>query len=324
MVNLFWLCKPKRVVVPSLSGTSSGRKRGRASDVSWDYSACARQHIDSHIIKIPLEAAQLLYGVHHKMPAKTDWINSAPLTLSGVRGYRPAHIHNPISNWATENLMHYRHAVYYGLALCKEYTHRYKRTHACEEHLEWLRLNEPAIPCDPSSIRDPPLAMPDQYKLVSDPTVDPLDDYLPSDEVDLGSTDAHPTQTAPALSGSPPQPISKRRRRNQPASSPPAAAQVAPAASAAATQPASKRRRTNQPTSANVAAGAAAHSTDYMFSWQVYQSYRNYYLGEKLKIRMSGFGDRAKPVWVQAHLDQRGVSNSLVSDAGLPAGSDSD
>lgn len=81
MVNLFWL-HPPRVV--------SGR---------LDYVACATQHLDAHVIKIPLEATQLLYNAHHRYPVSSGWKDAAPLTGLGDHGYREVHHHNPISKW---------------------------------------------------------------------------------------------------------------------------------------------------------------------------------------------------------------------------------
>lgn len=145
-----------------------------------NYSWCARQHIDAHIIKIPLEAAQLLYAAHHALPAADDWRTRAPMAGTGERGYRPTHMNNPLSKWLRESAAHYRHAVAYGLALCEEYSHRYGREHACEAHLHWLKGHEPAIPdvyTHPDDhgeenevarfriARAPPCAMPDEFKV---------------------------------------------------------------------------------------------------------------------------------------------------------------
>jgi hypothetical protein len=148
MVNLFWLHPACR--------TAGG---------SLDYSSSARSHIDAHITKIPVEAAQLMYGAHHSHPTAEGWIESAPRRLSGDRGYKPVHMRNPLRLWISENAHHYRHVAAYAMALCREYTHRYGRVHACEEHVRWLAGHEPAIP-DPGCItRDPPLAMPDAFKV---------------------------------------------------------------------------------------------------------------------------------------------------------------
>ena len=66
MVNLFWLQPPALV---------SGR---------LDYSVCAEQTIDAHVIKIPVEATQLLYNSHHAYPASENWKAGAPLTGRGL------------------------------------------------------------------------------------------------------------------------------------------------------------------------------------------------------------------------------------------------
>jgi len=173
MVNLFWLCKPQ---IATRAGSRS----------VYDYSLCAQQHHDAHVIKIALEATQLLYNAHHKYPLSETWLSKAPLTKSGVRGYRKVHFNNPISIWVSDNLNHYRHTVDYALSLCKEYTHRYGKTHGCEVHLEWLNNNEPILNSSSETLRSPPCAMPDEYKTL---LAEKKDDFNSNDNSNQTSGD---------------------------------------------------------------------------------------------------------------------------------------
>ena len=47
----------------------------------------------------------------------------------------------------------YRWTVKHALALCDEYTERYKKIHATQEVLEWLKGNEPELPDDMTPFR---------------------------------------------------------------------------------------------------------------------------------------------------------------------------
>lgn len=152
MVNLFWLRPPTF-----------------SPDGTLDYTLCAIDHIDSHIIKIPLEAAQVIYTAQHVLRSgdeADDWLSEAPLNRSGHHGYAIVHRNNPISKWARQHIAHYLNVCYYGLALCQEYTYRFGRKHACHEHLEWLLHNPPPalVKCC-GRLSNPPCAMPDVYKV---------------------------------------------------------------------------------------------------------------------------------------------------------------
>jgi hypothetical protein len=52
-----------------------------------------------------------------------------------------------------------------GLALCKEYTHRYGKRHKSQDVIEWCVTNKVNI-CD-KGFTEPPKAMPDEYKVKS-------------------------------------------------------------------------------------------------------------------------------------------------------------
>ncbi|MBM7624459.1 pyrimidine dimer DNA glycosylase/endonuclease V [Sporohalobacter salinus] len=109
---------------------------------------CAQYHANKHVIKMILESAQLLCSAH--------WMTGSEAP------YRLTHKNHPCSKWVRESIENYRWLVKLGLALCKEYTYRYGKTHKTEEKLEWLRDNEPDLPN--KEMTDFVLAMPDKYK----------------------------------------------------------------------------------------------------------------------------------------------------------------
>ncbi len=82
----------------------------------------AKYHCDSHVVKMPTEVAQIL--------------NTNSILLGGdsyKRDYEPfdkykiSHANHPITKWARETLSNFEWVAIYGLALCEEYTRRYKK-----------------------------------------------------------------------------------------------------------------------------------------------------------------------------------------------------
>ena len=123
---------------------------------------------DKHVVKMPLEACQMLAIV-----ASTKWghgfgklpkLDGTPyLTDKGAfRGH-------PCTIWAQEN---YRWLIEHGLALCAEYTHRYGKVHSCQHTLEHAKMIFP-----PSNGEVTPFAraMPDEFKY--DTSIDTITAY---------------------------------------------------------------------------------------------------------------------------------------------------
>jgi len=119
-----------------------------------DVRKCAEYHNDKHVVKMILETAQLLCGVHHM----TD---SNSLNIP----YKLSHKNHPCSIWVRENTSNYFWLCELGLELCKEYTFRYMRRHKSQDVIEWCVENCPNIP--DGDFTDPPKAMPEQYKTQS-------------------------------------------------------------------------------------------------------------------------------------------------------------
>lgn len=106
----------------------------------------AEAHCDEHVRKMPIEAAQMLYTVLWQKDPIGTWRFSAPFTKDGVaRGYKPVKNGHPVITWAGLSLTNYQLCVDYGLALCTEYTKRYKKVHDTERHLHFLRANPPEL-----------------------------------------------------------------------------------------------------------------------------------------------------------------------------------
>jgi len=114
-----------------------------------DVNKCAKDHCDKHCVKMILETAQLLCGVH--------W------STGGEAPYLLSHKNHPCAIWARESYSNYVWLCDLGMALCNEYTTRYGKTHKSKNILEWCVLNKPNIP--DIGFTQQPKAMPDEYKV---------------------------------------------------------------------------------------------------------------------------------------------------------------
>jgi hypothetical protein len=114
---------------------------------------CAQMHVSVHVIKMILESCQMLCAVWHVVDPEHK-IYEPP--------YKLAHKNHPCTIWARTSLGNYNWLCQLGLELCKEYTHRYGKTHACEKYILTLSEQVPPIPDD--GFTAPAQAMPDMYK----------------------------------------------------------------------------------------------------------------------------------------------------------------
>lgn len=116
--------------------------------LDWDHTICAQWHCDKHVVKMPLETAQMLSTVHWRY---------------GVDGpYKAVHQKHPCTLWAGQTVENYRWLWQLGMALCHEYTYRYQKVHACQRVLAIMRC--PPIDLQARGFTRPAQAMPDEYK----------------------------------------------------------------------------------------------------------------------------------------------------------------
>ncbi len=137
-----------------------------------DPTKCAQAHADKHVVKMLLEACQLLYTAHwvieyphileYKAPVKLaivqkhlaipDSLKTAPPSLSRPNepGFRPCHIHHPCAIWVRQSFDNYIFLTNLAIALAEEFKYRYpkKGAHACEAHAHWLHSNYPRVMSD--------------------------------------------------------------------------------------------------------------------------------------------------------------------------------
>ena len=113
----------------------------------------AQMHNDKHVVKMILETAQLLCGVHHV--SNSGNIEEVPYKLS--------HKNHPCAIWARECIENYIWLCDLGLSLCEEYTYRYNKRHKSQDVIEWCIVNLPKL--RENLVTTPfPLAMPDECK----------------------------------------------------------------------------------------------------------------------------------------------------------------
>lgn len=120
--------------------------------LDFDTKKCAQYHCDKHVIKMILETAQLLCGVH--------W------STNGSAPYKLSHKNHPSSIWVRSSLSNYLYLCDLGLELCYEYTHRYSKRHKSQDIIEWCLQNKPNI--HDVDFTTPPIVMDDEYKIGND------------------------------------------------------------------------------------------------------------------------------------------------------------
>lgn len=118
-----------------------------------DPKIAAQMACDKHIVKMPLETAQMLCTIYHKNNL------NAP--------YKRTHEKHPCTLWAGISKENYDWLYEHGLSLSKEYTFRYGKVHACESIIKSLVSKN--ISFKWPSMTKFALAMPDQYKDKLDP-----------------------------------------------------------------------------------------------------------------------------------------------------------
>jgi hypothetical protein len=116
-----------------------------------------------------LESTQILYTSHHVNGGGPVIEESAPIcATTGKRGYKQHAKNHPSVLWATESLAHYMWLCRMALCLVDEHNFRFrpKKRHSSEEHLFWLASTPPpGLIAKCHWTRDPPPAMPDEFKI---------------------------------------------------------------------------------------------------------------------------------------------------------------
>ena len=129
--------------------------------------SAARFHCDSHVVKMPLETAQLLCTAHHVLDGPDIGLDKSML-------YKPTHINHPCAVWLRESMGNYIWTYTLFQELSNEYKFRYGKTHKSYRDLHGLLAHIPEN--IPQTARTPfALAMPDEFHM--DRPVDSYREY---------------------------------------------------------------------------------------------------------------------------------------------------
>lgn len=136
---------------------------------------CAEMHCDRHVLKMIIEYAQLMSTAHRVLDGEEYYA----LTANGrkIKRWRlnderegglmkASHINHPSNVWTRSSNNNYNWLYYMWRALCREYTHRYGKRHACEKYAVFIQDPPKNIPVDYKT--QPPQAMPDECKIPGD------------------------------------------------------------------------------------------------------------------------------------------------------------
>jgi len=124
----------------------------------------ARSLPDKHIVKMPVEAVQMLVSAVLRHGTDPEVI-----TQKGTHHKGGYHNH-PCTIWAGDSYENARWVLDWGFALCEEYTFRYGKTHFAQGQL--ARLEQVLWSLPSGYLTTPALAMPDECK-----TSDPVESY---------------------------------------------------------------------------------------------------------------------------------------------------
>jgi len=137
---------------------------------------CAMMHCDKHVVKMIVEATQLLYICHYLL--------GSPLHPTA---YKSTHRKHPCALWLTQSIENYLWTIQLAWALADEYRFRYgqHKMHKCEIHLVWLENHIP-IGIPHVKMTMPAMAMKDHYKCSSNAMISYRNYYLVSKHLERG------------------------------------------------------------------------------------------------------------------------------------------
>lgn len=123
-----------------------------------DHTKNAEYHVDKHVVKMILESCQLMCTTFHLQNI------NAP--------YRKTHENHPTAVWVRQSEANFNWCLDYAIALNKEYSYRYGKSHKSIAVVKWIISNQHLLNFSKKELTPFALAMPDQYK-----TTDPIEAY---------------------------------------------------------------------------------------------------------------------------------------------------
>lgn len=133
--------------------------------LSLDPVEAAQMQCDKHIVKMPIETAQLL--------STAIRLSGTELTAAGdAILYRATHINHPWNKWARADASNFDWLMLHGFALCDEFEFRYGHPHKARQVIEHVSkmFMTPGMsrirPVDPDAM---PQCMDEKYRLMGRP-----------------------------------------------------------------------------------------------------------------------------------------------------------
>jgi disulfide oxidoreductase YuzD len=156
-----------------------------------DAKECAKQHMDSHVVKMILEYAQLLSTAHRILDGELEVYESGNRKFKTWRlpedkddfFYKVTHINHPSAVWARESKANYEWLARLLKELCKEYTFRYGKVHKTESSGLTNALQKAPKNIRKGKFAPPTPAMPKAY--VTDSVLDSYRKYYMNDKAYL-------------------------------------------------------------------------------------------------------------------------------------------
>jgi hypothetical protein len=146
--------------------------------VDSDPEVAARNMVDRHVVKMILETAQLLSTAHRVIDGE-EYVGQSQSgrkakrwRLSGNADtimYSATHINHPSAVWVRENSANYTWLYNHLLALGREYTYRYGRTHLTIDKLKDILKDTPENITQHRVMTKMPSCMDKQYIVSLDP-----------------------------------------------------------------------------------------------------------------------------------------------------------
>jgi len=135
----------------------------------------AQYHLDKHVVKMPTEYLQMLSTAHRVMDGQeyTDlskngrrikrWRHFSDRMEENL--YKASHVNHPSNVWLRQSTLHYVWFYQLFLETAKDYEKRYGRRHKTLDVAELAGVSTPPQNMYNNGWVDPPLAMPDVYKV---------------------------------------------------------------------------------------------------------------------------------------------------------------
>jgi hypothetical protein len=116
--------------------------------LSMDAEQAAKWHMDKHVVKMPLETAQMLCSALHRH--------------GHTALYKPGYVKHPCTVWCGNSRSNFEWLCGLGVELCKEFTYRYGKVHGSEKVIMDCISNAGNIP--DGELTTFAMAMPVEFK----------------------------------------------------------------------------------------------------------------------------------------------------------------